>query len=338
MFGLAMILIGIAIFLLPITLYFIFRFYNESRKLRGIYIADKYYGIDSVNFKDIPLRPIRKEIVTEDYEKTLVIFDVSSTKISSDQKMYTGANLGGIKLPFATAGFTSRKFYNKKGYVKYGESRLYLTNTSIRVYCYNEPFRWSVAIAKVVNANISGYGKSIELEVSWTGVNTTEIKERFVIDFLSTKEAIYFLNCLWTVNHRGWRYYRDLGLKDAEFIAYEDKTITRWDIKRIEKELKKYPELSDMSWQEIEVKLKMEKSMVKISKSYSPKEGEEYIDAYNHNTDEGWKQNKLKEMKADERKKMIKLGLFKSKKLKTKNKSGLNNGKIKDDLNIKPDK
>lgn len=257
-------LIGFALFLIPLITFLTYKVYDESMKLRGIYISEKYYGIDNLNFENVPLRPIRKEIITNDYEKTLVIFDVASTKVSSEQRMYTGTNLGGIKIPFATAGFTSRKFYNKKGYTKYGESRLYLTNTAIRVYCFNEPFRWSVAIPNIVTANITRYGKSIELEVSLIGTNTNEIKERFEIDFLSTEEVVYFLNCLWTINHKGYRYYKDMNENFSDYNAFNDKIITRWDIKRIKNETKKYPELKNIPWQEIEKSLKEKNSIRKL--------------------------------------------------------------------------
>lgn len=262
-------LLGIAIFLIPITTYLIYLSYHQIRKLIGIYIAEKNYPIDRVNFKYIPLRPVRSDIYIQEWEHALIIFDVSKTRISSNQKMYTGSTVGGIKIPFANTSFTSRKFYNKKGYTKYGESRVYVTNTSIRVYCYDEPHRWAAPIHAIVSTHLVGYGKSVDVEIQ-----NEDIKDRFRIDFLSTREAVFFMNVVWNIKHNGWRYYNYMSKESEEYKDVEEKQITRWDVRRYNKELAMFPELKEKSWLEIEEEIRDKASWRKVKTKMNPKKKE----------------------------------------------------------------
>ena len=112
-------LISIGIFLIPITCLSIYWFYDSAMIYHGMRVWAKHYPIDSVKFKSIAMRPIRSDIKLPNHEKALLLFEVPSTGVAVNQKMYTGTTVSGINIPFAKIGASNRKFYNKKGWAKY---------------------------------------------------------------------------------------------------------------------------------------------------------------------------------------------------------------------------
>lgn len=283
------VLISFSIVLLPLLSYVTFLFYHNLRKLIGMYISEKYYPINNVVYENTPLIPIRTDVHLEEQECGLLIFDVTSNGVSTTQKMYTGSTIGGINIPFANVSFTSRKFYNKKGYSNYGEAKVYLSNMNVRVYCYDEPYRWTLPIHSIVETRISEYGTTVELEK-----NNTKTKDnfkdislaRYRIKFLSVDEAVYFMNCIWTIKKNGYKFYNELKSNDDVYKKSEYKAITRWDIKRLKNELKLYPELKNKSWIEIEKNIKsvqaLDKAHRRVTKILKGVNGEDVSDNSNN--------------------------------------------------------
>ncbi len=284
----------------------IYWFCNSARLYHGMLIWKKVYPIDSVNFKSIPLKPIRCDVNMPSHENALLFFEVPSTAVAVNQKMYTGTSISGIGIPFAKVGASNRKFYNKKGFANYKDSRVYLTTVNIRAYSYDDPQRWSIPVHSVVEMRIVGYGNTVDIEMSneYTKDNFNDVSEnRYRIKFYSKEEALYFIHAVWTVRFNGHQLYNNLKPSDEIFKHAEPKILTRRDRKFYERELSLFPELESKSWLEIHRELsgikasdkahrratnKYENEPGRSSKGFRYKESNESVisrDVYGRNID-----------------------------------------------------
>lgn len=238
-----MILIIAAISLLPFLVIMICITYHQIRTLRGLYISRKYDHISNVDFETIPLLPIRVNINLPNSEHGLLIFDVTNIYIEQSQKMYTGTTIGGINIPFSTLGYTKRKFYQRKNYIKYNETNIVLTNMHVWINAYDDPLKIKFDIFNIESLSLCDYGKTVKIK--------HEEAASHKIKFKSVEEALYFINSIWTIKFNTHSFYKALRSQSKYLETYAPKAITKWDIKRLKQEYKKYPELKDKTWSEI---------------------------------------------------------------------------------------